>query len=37
MGDCVNSDVHDHSRMFEEMLRVLFDSQFYKLARDAEY
>jgi hypothetical protein len=37
MGDCVNSDVHDLSRMFKEMLRVLFDSQFYKLARDAEY
>jgi len=34
MGDCVNSDV---SRMFKEMLRVFFDSQFYKVARDAEY
>ena len=36
MGDCVNSDVHDLSRMFKEMLRVFFDSQFYKLARDAD-
>ena len=37
MGDCVNSDVDDLCRMFKEMLRVFFDSQFYKLARDAEY
>ena len=36
MGDCVNSEVHDLSRMFKEMLRVFFDSQFYKLARDAD-
>ena len=37
MGNCVNSDVHDLSRMFKEMLQVFFDSQFYKLTRDAEY
>jgi hypothetical protein len=36
MGDCVNLNVCDLSRMFKEMLRVLFESQFYKLARDAE-
>ena len=37
MRDCVNSDVRDLSRMFKEVIRVLFESQFYKLARDAEY
>jgi hypothetical protein len=36
MGDCVNLNVCDLSRMLKEMLRVLFESQFYKLARDAE-
>ena len=37
MRDCVNSDVRDLSHMFKQMLRVLFESQFYKLARDSEY